>query len=560
VRAEEERRAAEEQRVQVEKEGMARAEEERRAAEEQRVQVEKEQIVRAEEERRAAEEQRVQVEKEGMARAEEEQRAAEEQRVQVEKEQMVRAEEERRAAEEQRLQVEKEGMARAEEDAHRASVREWHESWEAKLREFRAMNRRELKADGSEGGLNGPFTVLAFLELLHSSCSSFYSLGYITIDGLEFFLRQWQKRGARRYAGGYLHVPCQKNDTAEKEHFTALLIDGEAKKAEYFDSLGSSGRGLDDAVRKILLASPLVNEVVHTRMVHQTGNRECGVYVCYYLKERLLRAQFGASEGTSVEEFEEVRVPDELMAIKRDRLFAIKGHPLENMPAPFPSPYRAAQQSREGIQPRIEDVPSAPEIQPRARIELEEASTSAELGAPEFPPKTLSAPKKPPRVPALSSEVPSAPEPGKEQPPRVPALSSEVPSAPEPGKEQPPSAPTLSSEVPSEELMKLATKAWVDEKNAPEPGKEQPPRVPALSSNVPSAPEPGKEQPPRVPALSSEVPSAPEPGKELSSEMSAPEPKRVHPSSTPQPTSTPTDVPTYRRKKKANRPIVKAVR
>jgi hypothetical protein len=154
-------------------------------------------------------------------------------------------------------------------------------------------------------------------------------MGYVTAERLP---RQVTKGATKRYLGGYLHVKDQEK-AKEPNHYVGLLIDTEKRQAEYFNSYGRSRLGMSEDLRKALVSLQIVDRIVETGMVHQQYTIECSVYVCFYLKERLLREKFGVPCGSSLEDFEAVRVPDSSMAIERHRLF---GH--NPYPSPPPSP------------------------------------------------------------------------------------------------------------------------------------------------------------------------------------------------------------------------------
>jgi hypothetical protein len=193
--------------------------------------------------------------------------------------------------------------------------------------------------DKGRDWLGGIFHLYPFLQLLEKVFPSFrllHKYGQVKFtdtdmaDSLSETPKADSKRGYRRFLGGFLHP--------RGNHFVGLLVDREKKTAEYFNNFGESRDcyRLPEQIRTILEASGVVDKVLEARMTHQTGGIECVVYVCFYLKERLLNATYGEPWGSSFEDFEKVRVPDESMAVERKRLFVRIGDQ-----APMPPPPRS---------------------------------------------------------------------------------------------------------------------------------------------------------------------------------------------------------------------------
>ncbi|GAQ92764.1 hypothetical protein KFL_011270010, partial [Klebsormidium nitens] len=166
---------------------------------------------------------------------------------------------------------------------------QWMASWEQELTAFRLKHRRDPGAWLSSFDL-----LLPFLRLLQDRIPSFYSLGNLEPehDSLANKLCKGKRKwGGERYMGGWFHL---------KNHYAFLLIDLDTKRAEYFDSYGV---GLDPDMRA-WVESETGCEVISARTRHQFGERECLVYCCYFVKERLLRETFGLPYGASFEDFE----------------------------------------------------------------------------------------------------------------------------------------------------------------------------------------------------------------------------------------------------------------
>ncbi|GAQ90967.1 hypothetical protein KFL_007080050 [Klebsormidium nitens] len=304
---------------------------------------------------------------------------------------------------------------------------EWQNKWEHKLISFRIEHPDEEK--DINGYLDGYNHLLPFLQLLEASFPSFYPLIDVSAHTLARQISSAEAKG-RRFTGGWFHVKDVPTAT-KPNHFTFLLIDRETNTAEYFDSCG-----VDTAVLT-WIEKRFGCKVVSATTCHQSEGKECLVYCCYFVKERLLRETYGVPYGTSFAEFEAVPIPPGLMLIERNRLFPPASRPGQ-LPPPFLSPFEA--RARAGARARAASI-----VQRAWRRFRNQAQPQPPLPPP--PPPISQALSPAPGVVPLDTPNPETLTPGPSQPSptieRVTKAASPlpdrgpVPDAPDPSQPNP---------------------------------------------------------------------------------------------------------------------------
>jgi hypothetical protein len=97
------------------------------------------------------------------------------------------------------------------------------------------------------------------------------------------------------------------------EHWVCCFVDFRGKTVEYFDSAGQPPKTefLEFCIKT---ASELgFRDVMVTKVQHQTGQTECGIYSLFYILCRL--------HGVAYKQFEYKRIPDDVMIDFRKYLF-----------------------------------------------------------------------------------------------------------------------------------------------------------------------------------------------------------------------------------------------
>jgi Ulp1 family protease len=80
-------------------------------------------------------------------------------------------------------------------------------------------------------------------------------------------------------------------------HYVAVYFDVKARTAEYFDSIGNPlpprvRAFLDQAIAHLKKKHGVSFRLLVLTIRHLKGDRECGMYVCYFVLQRLLGRSF----------------------------------------------------------------------------------------------------------------------------------------------------------------------------------------------------------------------------------------------------------------------------
>jgi hypothetical protein len=157
-------------------------------------------------------------------------------------------------------------------------------------------------------------SVTDFLLAQQERFKTFKTLGWYDSGHLDRMLRILKKE--RRHGikptrfGGIVNL--------NGSHYTVVFFDVKARTAEYFDSFGKGPPArvrafLDEAVAHLEKKHRVSFRRLIPTIRHQNGGRECGMYACWFVLQRLQGKSYAWTQRESV--------PDESMAELRPVYF-----------------------------------------------------------------------------------------------------------------------------------------------------------------------------------------------------------------------------------------------
>ncbi len=194
-------------------------------------------------------------------------------------------------------------------------------------KKIQVLNKDDL---GDRFAAQGPWNSTTWLSNDHiDQVLEQWRIKFPKFYHVPFQMRDFAKTGGeltrvnwREVAGEYTSLGCILNTDTSRgtgEHWVAFYVDFVNRTVEYFDSAGHkphpefSSFVVDTAHRLSEVTGKRYTDQLVTRVEHQQGNTECGVYSLYYIISRL--------NGVPYKAFEYGKIDDNMMVEFRKLLF-----------------------------------------------------------------------------------------------------------------------------------------------------------------------------------------------------------------------------------------------